>query len=287
MSMQRDFGRRESLMSIPGMDSALSGHGRRSGPIDTRYETFGFRVVTPDLDAAYSLLAAQVLGGRPVRLVYRTDSGALWYTIGYTPSIKHTLTAKNSGLTPHADFSVTWRIRPYWTLRYSEASDIWTENPGDLWTEDATDLWGAGFVTAIADTGGGVTTFNIDATGTAGANLPTLPDTGPVITINGPAGGAVGIQIVNYATTVIDTGGAITPGYFGMPQLLAGQSALLDCGAQSFTIQGVPFRPVKRVFQPGYLRIEAGKVNTIQVQPIGASPLFGGAINIDWYRKFA
>jgi hypothetical protein len=291
MSMQRDFGRRESIMSIPEMDGVISGHGRHAGPTDVRYITFGFRVFTNgDNDAAYDLLAAQVAPGFPQRLVYQMDSGTLWFTVGYTPSIKQTVTsADNWGAGGYCDFSVTWRIRPDWWLRYSETVDVWLPNEGtfDVANDETFSNDGMTVITSTSQA------FTLDARGIAGTNLPTIPDYGAKFYIVGPAGGSAGIGVANNNATVLDGNGASQPVFFTLPFNLptANDSAFLDFGSQTFyhTTGGTyaTFRPFKPDYQAHYFRVQPGVLNNCVVTAFGSSPLTGGSVTADWRRKRA
>jgi hypothetical protein len=294
MSMTRDWGRRESVMSIPEMDGVLSAHGRRSGPSSARYATFSFRVFTNgDNDAAYALLAAQVAPELPQRLVYRTDAGALWFTEGYDAAIKHTLTAANSwGAGGYCDFAVTWRIRPYWTKRFSEAADVWgsAAETFDSANDETFILPGT---TTIAS---GAQTFTVDARGTAGFDLPTLPDTAPTFYFAGPLGGTGGFLVQNYNALVRDSNGVMQPMMFTVPYQLpdANHAAALNFATQTFQLtSGQYFRPVKpldsqgRSYQRDYFHIMPGVVNNCVVIGLGSGALTGGIVQIDWYKKFA
>lgn len=288
MSMQRDFGRRESIMSVPSMDGVLSGHGRRAGPTDVRYVTFSFRVFTADLDAAYDLLAAQVAPGVPQRLVYQMDSGALWFTIGYTPSIKQTVTAANSwGAGGYCDFAVTWRIRPDWRPRYSEtAPPTYSATNSEVYRTDNSETYSMQGVTNITLA---TTPFTMDSTGVAGVNLPTIDDTGPAFYITGPAGGSLGIAVANYSAMIADKLGVMQPTYFTIPFNLptAHDTAYCDFAKQSFYHNGTPFRPLKPDYQHGWFIVKAGIVNQCTVGALGTSPLTGGQITHDFWRKRA
>ena len=219
MSLSRDFSRRESVQAIPGMDSVLDGYGRLGGPIDRRDVAFSFRVFVDDgdLDRAYDFLMAAIGPGTPVRLVYQTDQGALWYTTASNPSLQHTLTAANQwGHGGFCDFQVRWRIRPDWRPRYSETADVFRFSTVFLANTTFGNLGGT-HITAVN------TPFYIDATGIAGNTLPTLPDYGVTITINGPLGGSVdvngqlGFRVINGTLTVRDGAGALQSTYFDVP----------------------------------------------------------------------
>jgi hypothetical protein len=294
MSMGRDWGRRESIQSIPGMDSVLDQYGRLPGPQDRRDMTFGFRVFTNgDNDAAYDLLAAQVAPGVPQRLVYQTDSDPLclspWYTVGSNPRIQHSLTAANSwGHGGFVDFQVTWRIRPDWRPRFSETAEIFHAAS----TFAASTHFGALGTTVIA---ADPQPFSIDARGTAGSDLPTLPDTGPTITLTGPCGGATGLVIVNDSYTVRDTAGTLHSLTFGLPFSLptSADSCILKFAGQSFTHNGVAFRPTRPLdanglsYQREYFRVVAGVLNSCRVFAQGGGALTGGAIKVDFWKKRA
>jgi hypothetical protein len=279
MSMTRDWGRRESVVSIPGLDSVLDQYGRQPGPMDRRDVTFAFRVIVGpggDLDAAYDLLAAQVAPGYPQRLVYQTDSGGLWFTVGSNPRIQHTLVADNRAMTAYVDFTVTWRIRPDWRLRYSQASDVWGVNDGIWGVNDG--IWGALHSIALPTN---PTLFSVDATGTAGTNLPTIPDTGPVVTITGPFGGDGGIILLNSSAPLRDPAGNASSVQLTLPYKLRNfsESIILDCAARRFLHNGVPFRPVKFTWQRVFFQITAGKVNNLGLYCVGANPLSGASVS--------
>ncbi len=289
MTMDRDFARRESVFSIPGMDSVVDGYGQQPGPIERRDQSFGFRVVPPsrDLDAAADLLLAQVAPGVPQRLVYQPDNPAApyRYTTGVFRGYKHALTAPARGSTPHADFTVTWRINPAWTLRYSEVADIYHSDTV-VFRADNSETFGSIGVTAITTTW---QTFTVDARGTAGIDLPTLWDTGPTINITGPAGGASGMVVSNSSILIPDTAGTYQPMQFYLPFNLptATDSCTLRFGAQAFSRNGIPFRPTKPDYQRGFFAVRAGVLNSCTIGPLGAASYTGGSIAIDWWRKFA
>jgi hypothetical protein len=291
MTMTRDFARRESVMVIPGMDGVLDGYGRIPGPMDRRDQSFTFRVFTSDgnLDAAYDLLAAQVAPGYPQRLVYLTDSGTQWFTVGSNPRIQHTLTAANNwGHGGYCDFTVTWRIRPDWRPRYSEASQVFHS----VTSFAASTTFGSLGATTIASTS---QPFSVDARGTAGTDLPTLPDSGATITLTGPCGGANGLLVLNYSATAYDSAGTAQPLYFIIPFNLptSHDSCSLKFASQTFLHNGVPFRPQKPLdgaglsYQREWFRIEPGILNSCHVNALGASPLVGGKITVDFWRKRA
>jgi hypothetical protein len=290
MQMGRDFGRRELIAAIPGLDSVLDGNGRNAGPMDRRDQSFSFRVPVPDddLDRAYDLLAAQVAPGYPQRLVYLTDSETRRFTVGSNPRIQCTLVSANRGGSSFCDFTVTWRIRPWWTTRYSEATDLWGNNDGVWGVDDG--LWGGFYTHALPTT---PTTILIDATGVAGATLPTLDDTGPVITLTGPWGGDRGSRLKNFSAPLVDGVGSTQYTSITLPtKLLAGESAVLDCGAQRFLVRGVPIRPVREgPYQRDWFRIRAGTINQLYAECLGPSAVGGGAIGggsvvVDWTRRF-
>jgi hypothetical protein len=245
--------------------------------MDRRDMSFGFRVIVGpggNIDAAEDTLRAWIAPGYPQRLVYQTDSGALWYTVGYNPSIKQTTVADNKAMTAYVDFTVTWRIRPDWRPRFSEASDVWGVNDGVWGTNDG--IWGAAFAVAL---NANPTTFTIDATGVAGSNLPTIPDTGPVFTLTGVFGGDSGIVITNNTALVTNTTNARVPMNLGLPsKLLAGSTWVADCGAQRFTLNGTLLRPTRPAYQREWMRIVPGVVNTLSITAYGTNALVGGSV---------
>lgn len=273
-------------MAIPGMDSVLDGYGRIPGPMDRRDVSFSFRVFTNDgdLDKAYDLLAAAIAPGYPVRLVYTTDAGEQWFTVGSNPSIKHTLTSANNwNHGGYCDFVVAWRIRPDWWTRYSENVSVWPLVPTTFHVANDEVFSNLG-TTAITSAN---QNFTLNATGTAGIDLPTLPDTAAKIYIVGPAGGDAGIGVSSFTATARDGNGIQQPVFFTLSFKLptANDSVSLDLGAQSFSHNGVPFRPYKPSYQPHYFRVDPGVVNSGVVTAFGANPLTGGSITVDWRRK--
>lgn len=286
--MNRDFARRESALVIPSMDSVLDAYGQGGGPMDRRDQSFTFRVFTADLDAAYDLLAAQVVHGAPVRLRYLTDTGGEWLTIAYNAKIQHTLTSSSHwGTGGVAEFTVIFRIRPYWTQRFSHASDVWGYNDGVWGASDGT--WGgAGIVPLSAAS----VNFNLDNTGTAGFDLPTLPTTGLTLTITGGTdgfGGTGGILIVNGSAFRRDPSGALVAYNLTVPQVPPGAEMVIDTGKQRFTLSGVPFRPVKDPWQREWFIVEAGIVNGCSITALGSSQLFGSsaALLADYFKRRA
>jgi hypothetical protein len=282
MSMSRDFARRESVQSIPSMDGVLDGYGRVPGPMDRREVAFSFRVLLDDgdLDRAYDLLMAAIGPGTPVRLVYQTDQGALWYTTASNPAVQHTVTSGNNwGHGGYCDFQVTWRIRPDWRPRYSEAAEVFHVNT--LFVA-GTRFGSAGSTVILAQT----QSFTIDATGIAGSNLPTIPDYGVTITVNGPLGGSVdvngqlGFRVVNGTLTVRDSTGAQQQSYFDVPiQLVdAFNGVTLKMDRQSFTFNGIPFRPRKPAYQPWYFGVKPGVVNSCAVVGLGQGTHLGYSV---------
>jgi hypothetical protein len=286
MTMTRDFGRRESVQSIPGLDSVLDQYGRTGGPMDRRDMTFSFRRFTgsADLDADYDRLAAWLAPGNRMRLVYQTDSGAQWFTVASNPRIQNTVTAANNWNNGgFQDFTVTWRIRPDWRPRFSQASDVWGTNDGVWGTADGN--WGGAFTIPLTSA---TTNFTVDATGVAGSTLPTLPDTGPVITIDGPYGGTLGIVIANNSSFFTNAAGVRTSVQLTLPFALGyNEEIVLDCARQKFTYKGTPFRPIKDPAQPVWFRIDPGIVNSIGVACNGTSIATAGAIILDWFKKRA
>jgi hypothetical protein len=285
MVLGRDFVRREAVQVVPSMDGVLDGYGRQPGPMDRRDLAFSFRIFVTDgdLDKAYDLLAAQIGPGDPVRLVYRTDAGAQWFTIGYSPRIQHTLAAANRwGQQGYCDFTVTWRIRPDWRPRFSEASDVWGTNDGIWGVADG--VWGGSYSQALATDGAGVV---LDLSGTAGLNLPTIPDTGPVFTITGPFGGDNGFVIFGSQKTRDDLGNVVTLQVQVPRRVLVNQACILDCARPRFLLAGAPFRPIKPAYQKEYLRVDPGVLNTWTFTNAGPSGTAGGAVVIDAWRKRA
>lgn len=285
MSLSRDFARREIIQVIPSMDSVLDGYGGLPGPMDRRDLAFSFRVFTPDgdNDKAYDLLAAQIAPGYPMRLVYMTDSGTQWFTVGYSPRIQQTLTTENKfGRSGFCDFTVTWRIRPDWRPRFSETADVWGINDGVWGTNDG--VWGGSFAQPLAGNGAGVA---LDMTGTAGANLPTIPDTGPSMRITGPYGGDFGFKIQGSQTTMNDLGVIATLQIQVPGKVLLNQSCVIDCARPQFTLNGAPFRPIRPAYQKEYLRVDPGVVNTWIFTVLGPNPVVGGSVVVDAYRKRA
>jgi hypothetical protein len=289
MDLSRDFGRRESVVAIPGADRVLNANGRLPGAVDRLDQSFGFRVFTNgDNDAAYGLLAAAILPGYPVRLRYRTDAGALWYARGEDARLQHSLTSASSwGAGGYCDFAVTWR-RDLWTPQFSEVTDVWAPVE-PTWSAGDTEVWSNSGTTAIASA---AQAFTLTATGTAGVDRPVLPDRAPKIFIRGPAGGASGIAVSSFTATTPDENGARQPIYFTFPSKLptANDSAYFDFGSQSFwtTIGGATtiLRPFKPKYQTEYFRVDPGVVNNCVVTALGASPATGGEITVDWRRYF-
>jgi hypothetical protein len=278
MSLSRNFGRRESVVSIPGLDSVLDQYGRQPGPMDRTDVTFAFTVFTNgDNDAAEDLLRAQIAPGEPQRLVYQTDSGALWFTLGSNPRIQQTSTAANNwGSGGTCNFTVTWRIRPDWRPRFSQASDVWGVNDGIWGVNDG--IWGATNAIALPTN---PTLFTIDATGTAGKDLPTISDTGPVVTINGPFGGDGGIILLNSSAPLRDPAGNPSSVQLTLPFKLRNfsEQIVLDCAARRFLHNGIPFRPVKNTWQRVFFQITAGTLNNLGLYCVGANPLSGASVS--------
>jgi hypothetical protein len=266
------------------MDSVLDGNGRNPGPMDRRAQPFSFRVFTNgDNDAAYDLLAAQMAPGVPQRLVYQTDSGALWYTVGSNPRIQHTLAAANSwGAGGYVDFTVTWRIRPDWRPRFSQASDIWGTNDGIWGVSDG--IWGSAFTVTLSSN---PCSFTLDATGVAGSTLPTIPDTAPTITITGPFGGTGGIGLYNLSAYFRFTDGSLQPYQLILPYQCpsAHDTYALNLASQTFLFNGVPFRPQRPLGQPYWWIVKPGIVNNCTIQAAGGGALTGGSVAIDWWKK--
>jgi hypothetical protein len=283
MTMNRDFSRRESVQVIPGMDDVQDQHGRNPGPMDRIDQGFGFRVFTDgDNDAAHDLLAEQVAPGVPKRLVYLTDAGAQWFAKAYNGKIGAPLASANSwGHGGFVDFSVTWR-RTVWTTRFSEAAAIFRH--GSTFVHAST-FGSLGATIIAADPQG----FSVDATGIAGSTLPTIPDTGPTLTIHGPVGGADGILVVNSSVAVVDASGTRQMQQFTLPFALptASDSATLRFASQSFLHNGAAFRPGRPNYQRDYFSVRNGVVNLCSIAAVGASPVTGGSIKVDWYRKRA
>jgi hypothetical protein len=289
MSLTRDWGRRESIVSIPGADGVLDAYGRNPGPIDRRDITFGFRVIVGpggDLDRAYDLLAAQVAPGYPQRLVYQTDAGYIRIYYVANPSYRHTTVAENKGLTAYVDFAVTWRLLKA-RAQFSEASERFTSTI-ETFDPAHTETFGVAGTTTIASP---TQNFTVDARGTAGQDMPILADRGPKITITGPAGGTGGMIVRNTSALIRNVSGTLVATEFTIPFYLptANDFVTLDFAAQTFLSSGIgPFRPTKANYQREWFRIEPGIVNTCVFigLPAGAG-LTGGKITVDWVRYFA
>jgi len=284
MSMDRSFGRRESVMVVPSMDSVLDAFGRLPGPMDRRDQRFGFRRLTGgNNDAEYDRLMAWCAPGNEIRLVYLTDGGILWYTTASNPRVTVTETSGgNWGLDGFIDFEITWRIRPDWRLRTSELSSGF--HRGSTFVHGST-FGSLGVVVISANT----TNFTIDATGTAGANLPTIDDTAPTITITGPAGGDGGILLANTSAAVRDSTGAKQATQVLIPFKLAtaSDSVVLKLASQTFLHNGVAFRPIKPAYQPWYFKVVAGLVNACSITAQGANSATSGTAKVDWWRRRA
>jgi hypothetical protein len=287
MTMDLSMARRESVQTIPGLDSVLDTYGGRSGPFERRDFTWGFRIITKGgADAAYDLLMAAILVDRPVRLVYKTDSGALWFNKGQFLRIDAQYTIDHRY---YVDVRVTWRVQPYWKAQFSELADIWGVNDGIWGTNDG--LWGQGFWYAL--TISPLQTFAIDARGTAGTNLPTIGDVSPLIQItanappSGYVGGDQGIRVTNGNARYVDTDGTLQPTRLTVPfALLGNYGCTLDCAKRSFTVNGADFRPIKNSpAQPWYFKVEPGVLNNIGVEALGANQAMNGIFKIDWIRK--
>lgn len=286
MSMDRSFGRRESVLVIPGLDSVLDAYGRLPGPMDRRDLTFAFRTMTGgDNDAAYDALAAWLAPGTPIRLVFQTDQGGLWYTTASNPHLTLTETsAANWGEDGYSDFTITWRIRPDWRLRYSETAERFLG--ATTFAFDHHETFGSRGTTTIA---ANPQTFLVDARGTAGLDLPTIPDTGPTVTISGPAGGDGGMKVTNTNVLYTDRNGAQQVQQFTIPFKLptADDSVTLKFAAGSFMHTSSAFRPTKPDYQPEYFTIQPGIQNTCQLIPLGTNPLTGGHVTVDFWRRRA
>jgi hypothetical protein len=291
MSMSRDFGRRESVQSIPGLDSVLDSNGRNPGPMDRRDVTFSFRVFSNDgdLDKFYDLLAAQLAPGVPVRLVYVTDAGFQWFTLAANPRIQQTLTAANSwGHGGYADFAVTWRIRPDWRRRFPSNIAVWRTDAveGVYGTDAAEGVWADASTPLTA----ALVAFTADNTGTAGYDLPTLADTGPTVVITGPCGGAGGMRLRNNDVVITAPNGTQDTMYTNILRpLAANESYTLTLATRSCLRNGVnaPRDIAKPPWQREYLRIEPGIVNHLSLEPVGAAPVGGGNIRVVWEYKRA
>jgi hypothetical protein len=293
MSLSRDIARRESVLSIPKMDGVLSGNGRNPSPRARTDVTFAFRVFVADgnLDRAADLLYAQVAPGVPQRLVYTTDLGTLRFAVAYDASVRHTLTAANSwGGGGYCDFAVTWRIDG-WRAQIPEGASVWAidkADPSPMWAATGAGVavyWlNGGFALPSA-----TTAFTLDATGTVGGTQPTLADTGPVITIQGPFGGQFGILIVNQDVLVPDSTGALVPMQLLIPTYApsANDVIVVNCATQTFTGSGVPLRPQKIPLRDTTFQINPGIVNHCYAQCFGPSPLTGGVLTVSWWRRFA
>lgn len=290
MSMGRDFARRETVVVIPGVDSVLSYNGRNPGAMERRDQPFSFRVFSSDNDAAFDLLAAQIAPGVPKRLVYVTDSGQQRFTNGYDSKIQSTLvTANKAGWSGYQDFNVTWRIRPYWTLRSPEApaqpvrfSPLHTEVFSPLHNE----RFLAPGMTPIVSAS---QAFQLDATGTAGKDLPTIPNRAMLFYFQGPMGGDDGIEVINYDSWIKDKTGAKVQRLFTLPFNLptSADSAFCDFPRMKFWHNGIGFRPYKPDYQPEYFQVENGIINNCAVNGLGANILTGGYLDKTWYKWFA
>jgi hypothetical protein len=294
MSLSRDWGRRESVVSVPGLDSVLDQFGKLPGPMDRADVTFSFTVLTNgDNDAAEDLLRAQVAPGYPQRLVYRTDSGGLWFTLGSNPRIKQSSAAANNwGGGGKCDFTVSWRIRPDWRPRLPSIVDtLYRADNSEVYAADNHEIYLAPGATLIA---AAQQPFTMDATGTAGYDLPTLPDTGAYFSLSGPVGGDGGIIIGNNTATVTDTTGNRVAVILGIPFNLptASDSCVLDLAAQTFTHNGAPFRPNKPAYQREYFRVQPGVVNQCYVLAVAGNDgqvhaKTGGFITRRFWKKKA
>jgi hypothetical protein len=291
MSMGRDFARRESVLVIPSLDGVLDGNGRNAGAMDRRDQSFTFRLFLDDgnLDRAYDLLSAQLAPGVPVRLVYLTDGGFEWLTVGSNPRIQHTVTAANNwGVGGYADFIVTWRIRPDWRRRFPSNIAIWgTDAVEGVYGSDAAE--GVWVDTSVPLTAA-LVSFTADNTGTAGYDLPTLPDTGPTVIITGPCGGADGMRLRNNDVVIVAPDGTLDTMYTTiLHPLAAGESYTLALAARSCLRNGMnaPRDLAKPPWQREYLRIEPGIVNHLSLEPLGLGPVGGGSIRMIWEYKRA
>lgn len=288
MTMDLGIGRRESVVSLPRSDNTIDGYGTAAGPLDKRYFSWGFRVVTQrGPDAAHDLLMAAVMGNEDVRLVYRTDVKDLRYTTGTLVKVEEVRTIDQNWF---VDFKVTWRIRPDWRLQFSEVSDVWQVDT-EVFAADDSEVFPTDGTTTIATA---TQAFTLDSRGTAGVNMATIDDTGPIIYIVGPAGGDGGMVVTNYSSFAIDKSNNPKEIFFSFPFKLlnSADSVLLNFTTQSFWHNGVPFRPYKPDYQGDvFFRVERNTLNTCTVSGLAsvANPtiLTGGNITVDWWRKFA
>lgn len=278
--------RREAVTVIPGANGVRSSQGRIAGAFDKRVFPCTFRVLTNrGPDAAHDLLMGAILGRDDVRLVYKTDSGVLRFTNATLLDVKED---RNNNQRYYVDFTVTWRIDTGWRLQYSENADVFLP---------VVETFAAANNEVFASDGSTAITADplqilIDATGTAGVNLPTIEDTGPKVYIVGPAGGSGGMAFYNYSAWVRDTNGARVHPFFSVPyQLLDSRYNLyMDFGAQTFVFSfpgGYQFfRPFKPDYQPYYTIVEDGIINNYALSGLGTGILTGGQLTFDWQRLF-
>lgn len=278
--------RREAVMLIPGLDGVVSAFGKRSGPLDKKLLTVGFRVLTNRGPvAAHDLLMAAIMGKDDVRLVMKTETGYLRFTNAALVSVSE---PHDNMENYYVDFKVTWRIRADWRPRYTESADVWTSAP-EYWDgtpPGGNETFGTGGTTNITSVS---QVFNVDLRGTAGTDMPTLPTTDGIFYVVGPAGGDSGMSFANESVFVKDQSGKLVPYVFSVNAKLptSSDSLAVNLASQSCWLNGSPIRPFKPDFQPEYFRYDPNIINVCVFSALGANQLTGGNLTVDMYRKFA
>ena len=225
-------------------------------------------------DAALDALNAAVGHRRPVRLVYAHDAG---YERVCDNAVAMSVDAPfGQGSDFYSDLKVEWELNSFWTERRSVDNTI-RMGQGILMGQGHT-MGEGGSTLSITSSVFNIPTSALDASVAGPGGVPNQADSGPVITITGPFGGALGFSL----SALTDPFGA----YFNFSgSVLEGWQLIIDCGAWSATYHSgtttVDRTDLLSVpdTQPYVLAVQPKIANQWQLATQGATPLRLGTVS--------
>jgi hypothetical protein len=278
-----DVSRPGSTYVVPGANGPIDNFGDAANPMGSR--SYSFRFIKPyevyedgtreTYTHATDEFRRMVVHGKRFTAVKKTVEGELRYA-------RFKLTGLKDGSNPDdavaATFEATFDMNPpYWYHLHREGIPIfnevgWIFNVGGHIFNDPADF---GFILNQTRQ-----TIHIDNT------LSTLPDYGARIIIQGKApSGYGGVQGIRLTNTSIDPPLSITytqPAYYG-------HMIIIDTATEAVRVNGLPFPSLVSIPRGQFdmFCIEAGIVNNIDVEILGATYGLNGYLDIDTKPKFA
>lgn len=232
---------RSSDFSIGGIDFASPVSGDFPAPMASRPFEWEVLVIGEKVtggtkyDEAYDELAAAIGFNVPVRLVYQHDSGYERVVKAYPDGVDAPYTEENDYV---YRFNTRWKLNSYWTER--NFADTSLRSGGGYRSGQVSPSLRSGLGAAtqrITAANFSVPTPIVDGSSVGPGGVPTIPDTAPIITFNGPVGGSLGFTLANLVDPFPhDFGNSVIGGGFNFSApVLAGWQLIIDCGAWSAT----------------------------------------------------